>query len=347
MKSLPVRLLLAAMCVAGMAAPTFAQEQEQQKQQQAPPRQAQPRRAAPRSAPPPARQTAPPPARQAAPPRAESPRAEAPRAAERSRGTDGSGRVRVPPATAGTASRTDRERPRDDSPARGVSRQRAVPRTEAPAATAPPAATAGAAPQGERTTRSRRDPANASSDDAQEQRRAVPRGSRPRGDNRATGRAVPRDTRRDPIYDGGWRGRSSSRNYYYYYYPRRYYPYGYGAFGLGYFYYDPYRWYGYDPYYSPYYRHSPYYRGQYYGSDYDYYTGELRLQVRPRHAEVYVDGYFAGHVDDFDGIFQSLRLEEGPYRIEIVAPGYEPLEIDIRIQPGRKITYRGELRPRP
>jgi PEGA domain len=73
----------------------------------------------------------------------------------------------------------------------------------------------------------------------------------------------------------------------------------------------------------------------------------LRLRVEPRHAEVYVDGYFAGHVDDFDGTFQALRLEEGPYRIEIVAPGYETLEFDIRIQPGRKITYRGELRPRP
>ena len=177
----------------------------------------------------------------------------------------------------------------------------------------------------------------------------MPRGSRPRGDNPAVGRAVPRTGRgdggwRDGRGDGSWRGRSSIRNYYYYY-PRRYYPYGYGTFGLGYFYYDPYRWYGYDHrYYSPYYYGSRYYH---YSSGYDYYTGELRLQVHPRHAEVYVDGYFAGSVDDFDGIFQSLRLEEGAYRIEIVAPGYEPLEIDVRIQPGRKITYRGELRPRP
>lgn len=133
-------------------------------------------------------------------------------------------------------------------------------------------------------------------------------------------------------------------NYYYYSYPRRYYPYGYGAFGLGYFYYDPYTWYGYDPYWHRPYRYYGYHS---YGSSYRYYTGELRLLVRPRHAEVYVDGYFAGHVDDFDGIFQGLRLEEGPYRIEIVAPGYEPLEFEVRIQPGRKITYRGELRPLP
>ncbi len=117
-----------------------------------------------------------------------------------------------------------------------------------------------------------------------------------------------------------------------YYYPRRYYPYGYGAFGLGYFYYDPYVWYPRD-----------YYRFTGYG--YGYPTGELRLDVSPRYAEVYVDGYYAGTVDDFDGVFQALRLEEGPYRIEIVAPGYQPLEFDVRIQPGRKITYRSDLRP--
>jgi hypothetical protein len=119
-----------------------------------------------------------------------------------------------------------------------------------------------------------------------------------------------------------------------YYYPRYYYPYGYGAFGLGYFYYDPFYWgaaYGYPPY-AP-------FRGYGYG----YPTGELRLDVAPRNAEVYVDGYYAGRVDDFDGVFQSLDLEEGSYHIEIVEPGFAPLQFDVRIYPGRKITYRGDL----
>jgi hypothetical protein len=185
----------------------------------------------------------------------------------------------------------------------------------------------------------------------------VPRGSRPRGDNPAVGRAEPRDGRQSArdgrSARGNWGGSRvySSRgrvyNNYYYYYPRRSYPYGYGAFGgLGYFYYDPYTWYSYDPYWSR--PHHYNYYSSYGRYDDDYYaTGELRLQVYPRHAEVYVDGYFAGHVDDFDGTFQALRLEEGPYKIEIVAPGYEPLEFDVRILPGRKTTYRGELRPRP
>ena len=179
----------------------------------------------------------------------------------------------------------------------------------------------------------------------------MPRDGRVGDDGRRDGRRGG-TVRGSTVYVPRYYPRGRSTNFYFYSYPRRWYPYGYGAFGLGYFYYDPYTWYPYDPYWS---RSSYYYGHGYYGGGYGgrysgssgYYTGELRLRVHPRHAEVYVDGYFAGHVDDFDGTFQGLRLEEGEYRIEIVAPGYEPLEIDIRVQAGRKVTYRGELRPRP
>ncbi len=261
------------------------------------------------------------------------------RAVQRARGTDDEGRIRAPRGYEN-----------------GEWRNPAEPRAGVPpsATFTQPDTRVNAAARGNRAQ-------NTAASAEEEQRRAEPRGSRPRGDNRAVGRAVPRDGRvyrgDGRIYSGrgrdsivyaprySVRGRTFYNNYYYYY-PRRYYPYGYGAFGgLGYFYYDPFTWYAYDPYWSrPYYYSGGIYGG--YASSY-YNTGEIRLQVVPRHAEVYVDGYFAGHVDDFDGTFQSLRLEDGPYKIEIVAPGYETLELDIRIQPGRKITYRGELRPRP
>ena len=194
----------------------------------------------------------------------------------------------------------------------------------------------------------------------QSQRRAVPRASRPQGDNPQTGTAVRRGSpragsvpqvrtaprgqtrttvRRAPrIYTNNYYSYPRS-SYYYYYYPRSAYPYGYGAFGLGYFYYDPYSW-------GPRYSGGVYYRNG--GGGVGYYDiGNLRLQVAPRDAEVWVDGYYVGVVDEFDGRFQSLRLESGPYRIDIVAPGYEPLVVDVRITPGRTTTYRGELLPLP
>jgi hypothetical protein len=137
-----------------------------------------------------------------------------------------------------------------------------------------------------------------------------------------------------------YRHHGRTYNYYtiypppYYYYP---YSYGYGPGGRGYFYFDLHYnsniWYPqtavrYDT-----------------TGTYGYPIGELRLQVRPREAQVFVDGSYAGTVDEFDGTFQSLRLEEGEYQIEIVLEGFEPLVFDVRITPGEKVTYRGDLVP--
>ena len=55
---------------------------------------------------------------------------------------------------------------------------------------------------------------------------------------------------------------------------------------------------------------------------------------------MFVDGYFAGVVDDYDGVFQRLNLEVGSHRIEIEVQGYQPLAFDVYIQPGETITYR-------
>jgi hypothetical protein len=70
----------------------------------------------------------------------------------------------------------------------------------------------------------------------------------------------------------------------------------------------------------------------------------LRLKVRPREAEVYVDGYFAGIVDSFDGVFQSLKVNSGPHHVEIRLQGYEPLFFDVNVLPHRTTTYKGELK---
>jgi len=80
-------------------------------------------------------------------------------------------------------------------------------------------------------------------------------------------------------------------------------------------------------------------------SGYD--LGGVRLQIRPRDAQVFVDGYYAGLVDDFDGTFQSLRLEAGGHRIEIRLPGFQDMELDVHVQPGRTITLAEVMVPRP
>ena len=158
--------------------------------------------------------------------------------------------------------------------------------------------------------------------------RAVPY-ARPRTGN-PNGVAVAR-TAPPPVND------PDGRSPIFYYYPVGYYPLGYGGYGFG-GYYGGYYGGLFDPW------------GYGYGYPGDYYAmafaddGALRLKVKPNDASVYVDGYFAGRVDDFDGIFQRLRIGPGPHRIEVRADGYEPLFFDVRILPDRTITYSGELK---
>ncbi|MBI2833941.1 MAG: PEGA domain-containing protein [Acidobacteria bacterium] len=132
-------------------------------------------------------------------------------------------------------------------------------------------------------------------------------------------------------------------------YTAGYYPYPYGTFGLGYFYFDP-LWWGYPSYgYGPgWYGYGTGWSGA--GAGYSSYgfrdVGGLRLKVKPRLAQVFVDGYYVGLVNDFDGVFQRLTIDAGPHRIEIRAEGFEPLAFEVLILEGETISYRGELRRR-
>jgi PEGA domain-containing protein len=73
--------------------------------------------------------------------------------------------------------------------------------------------------------------------------------------------------------------------------------------------------------------------------------GGVALEIGPSDADVFVDGSYAGRVEDFDGTSQPLTLVAGTHRIEVQAPGMAPLVFDVTVQPGQVIPYRGELQP--
>ena len=72
-------------------------------------------------------------------------------------------------------------------------------------------------------------------------------------------------------------------------------------------------------------------------------SGGLQLDMEPRRALVYVEGRYAGVVDQFSGYYRHLVVAAGSHTIEILATDYEPLAFDIAISPGRTTTYRGSL----
>jgi hypothetical protein len=147
-----------------------------------------------------------------------------------------------------------------------------------------------------------------------------------------------------------------SRPYRPYYYPYRpglsvglysgYAPYRYGYYGYPYDYpfnYTYFNNYAYNyPYsYAPY-RYAP--PPAYVTAAPSHSYGGVRIQGAPGDAQVFVDGYYVGRVDDFDGAFQKVNLRSGPHRVEVRAPGLAPVTFDVNVAPGQTITYHAGIR---
>jgi hypothetical protein len=72
-------------------------------------------------------------------------------------------------------------------------------------------------------------------------------------------------------------------------------------------------------------------------------AGGVQLDVQPWRASVFVNGVYAGRVEDFKGYYQHLEVVAGLHHITIVEPGYVPLVFDVMVVPGRTTTLRGTL----
>jgi hypothetical protein len=96
---------------------------------------------------------------------------------------------------------------------------------------------------------------------------------------------------------------------------------------------DPF-WHGYGPYPRPY----PYYWR------YDN-TGSARLDMEPRDAQVYVDGYFVGIVDEFDGRLQRLNVEAGEHEVQVYREGYRTYRQKVLFTRGHTVKITQVLQP--
>jgi len=82
--------------------------------------------------------------------------------------------------------------------------------------------------------------------------------------------------------------------------------------------------------YGPYYPAYPHY--QYYDDGVP-----VRVQVKPEETRVYVDGYYAGIVDDFDGLLQRLYVSRGQHEIALKLEGFRSHRFVLYGVPGRTI----------
>ncbi len=112
--------------------------------------------------------------------------------------------------------------------------------------------------------------------------------------------------------------------------------------------YYPYQRWSYYPYYG-------WYDGYYYGYygwpapyvrvSHQYETGSLRIQIEPEDTEVFVDGYYAGRVDDFNGIFQRLYLRPGRHELTFKKPGFRTHRVRLYAAAGHTLRIRYEMVP--
>ena len=159
-------------------------------------------------------------------------------------------------------------------------------------------------------------------------------------------------------YGHGYYGRSRyGRGYYGHSYYDRGYPYygSYPWFSLGFYYGGSY---GYArPYYAPPYGYGYYPAGDSYAAepppvDEDAppassderredvgARGDLRLDVRPDDASVYVDDRFLGSTREL----RTLALPPGPHRVEVVRPGFRTVERTVQVRPEAQATVVIEL----
>jgi len=114
------------------------------------------------------------------------------------------------------------------------------------------------------------------------------------------------------------------------------------GFGFGYGgFYNPWSGFPYGPY-------GPYPYGPYPASPYPYQGYEataVRLQATPKNAEVFVDGYRAGIVDDFDGTFQRLSLSAGQHEITVYLEGYRTWSQSVQANPGTSQNFKFAMEP--
>jgi hypothetical protein len=106
------------------------------------------------------------------------------------------------------------------------------------------------------------------------------------------------------------------------------------------FYYHPYFGFYYGPYYGPFYPYPGPFAGQL-----PYGTSALRTRVKPVETEVYVNGYYAGIVDDFDGVFQRLYLAAGRNDLELHLNGYRSYRQKVYANPGDTLEITHAMQP--
>lgn len=72
-------------------------------------------------------------------------------------------------------------------------------------------------------------------------------------------------------------------------------------------------------------------------------TAEVKLDVMPDRAAVFVDGGYAGTTHEFGGVGKAMVIAPGKHHVKIALAGYQEFNTDVTLKAGQKITIKTEL----
>lgn len=72
-------------------------------------------------------------------------------------------------------------------------------------------------------------------------------------------------------------------------------------------------------------------------------TSELKINVQPKRAAVFLDGNYVGHAKELGGKFHSLLVSPGKHSIKVELPGYRTFETEVEVLAGQKSEVKTEL----
>jgi len=72
-------------------------------------------------------------------------------------------------------------------------------------------------------------------------------------------------------------------------------------------------------------------------------TAQIKLDVRPNRAAVFVDGVYVGHIAEFQGVGRAMLVAPGKHKISISLPGYQNFETEIDLVANQKSEIKTDL----
>jgi hypothetical protein len=72
-------------------------------------------------------------------------------------------------------------------------------------------------------------------------------------------------------------------------------------------------------------------------------SSEVRLDVQPGRAAVFLDDYYVGTVDEYYGVEHAMLVVPGKHNFKIALPGFRTFEAQVDLLPRQKFALRTDL----